>query len=339
MKKMRDSKFEILRIISIIFIVISHYSLWGDWDNANKFKYLVYQPLGQIGVCVFVLISGYFLSSRVLSARDGWQRANKLWLKTLIYSWIIFIITISLIGVEDISITKILMAIFPVVFGEYWFITEFIVLMLFAPLLNRMVASLNKKELKYYIGIIVFISAILPLFVKNLRPFGDMNSATILVAVYLIAGYLKKYNIRLNVSVSWCMFFGGIILELISIFVLRDHGDKMIHFTYGIIPMISAIGLFNVGISMKSFHNSFINYIASSVLAAYLITENPFIRMWLWNKALHISRLQNCSYFAFLLCGIIISILLVVVCCLIDKIYETVKIFSITKKIQEKKRQ
>lgn len=60
MKKVRDSKFEILRIISMIFIVISHYSLWGKWNDANKFKYLVYQPLGQIGVCVFVLISGYF---------------------------------------------------------------------------------------------------------------------------------------------------------------------------------------------------------------------------------------------------------------------------------------
>ena len=61
--------------------------------------------------------------------------------------------------------------------------------------------------------------------------------------------------------------------------VLRNHGDKMIHFTYGIIPMVSAFVLFNIGISMKSLYNKFINYIASSVLAAYLITEDPFIRM------------------------------------------------------------
>lgn len=30
MKRVRDSKFELLRIVSMIFIVISHYSLWGD---------------------------------------------------------------------------------------------------------------------------------------------------------------------------------------------------------------------------------------------------------------------------------------------------------------------
>lgn len=107
--------------------------------------------------------------------------------------------------------------------------------------------------------------------------------------------------------------------------VLRNHGDKMIHFTYGIIPMVSAFGLFNIGISMKSFYNKFINYIASSVLAAYLITEDPFIRIWLWNDFLHVSKLQNYNYFFFLLYGIVISILLVIVCWLIDKIYEQIE--------------
>ena len=333
MKKVRDPKFEILRIISMIFIVISHYSLWGKWNDANKFKYLVYQPLGQIGVCVFVLISGYFLSSRVLSAKDGWRRANKLWLKTLVYSWIIFIAVISTMEFKNISITTILTAIFPVVFGEYWFITEFIILMLFVPILNQMLVSLNKKELKYYIGIIVFGSTILPLFVKNLRPFGNMNSAIAIIAVYLIAGYIKKYNIKLSKLISWSMFLGGIVIELLSIFILKNYDAKMIHFTYGFIPLISAIGLFNVGISMKSFHNKFINYIASSVLAAYLITENPLLRMWLWNKFLHISKLQNYNYLLFLLYGMVISILLVVLCCLIDKIYEKIEAIVVAKKL------
>lgn len=39
--------------------------------------------------------------------------------------------------------------------------------MLFVSLLNRMLTSLNKNELKYYIGIIAFISTVLPLFVSK----------------------------------------------------------------------------------------------------------------------------------------------------------------------------
>lgn len=89
-----------------------------------RYKYLIYQPLGQIGVCVFVFISDYFLSSRVLNAKDGWQRAKKLWIKTLIYSWLIFVVVISITGLKNLSIAKILIAIFLVVFGEYWFITN-----------------------------------------------------------------------------------------------------------------------------------------------------------------------------------------------------------------------
>lgn len=80
--------------------------------------------MGQIGVCVFVFISDYFLSSRVLNAKDGWQRAKKLWIKTLIYSWLIFVVVISITGLKNLSIAKILIAIFLVVFGEYWFITN-----------------------------------------------------------------------------------------------------------------------------------------------------------------------------------------------------------------------
>lgn len=33
MKRVRDSKFELLRIVSMIFIVISHYSLWGGMEG------------------------------------------------------------------------------------------------------------------------------------------------------------------------------------------------------------------------------------------------------------------------------------------------------------------
>lgn len=65
-----------------------------------------------MGICVFVFISGYFLSSRVLSAKDGWQRAKKLWIKTLIYSWLIFVVIISITGLKNLPIAKILTAIF-----------------------------------------------------------------------------------------------------------------------------------------------------------------------------------------------------------------------------------
>ena len=44
MKRIRDSKFELLRIVSMVFIVISHYSLWGK--ETYRYKYLIYQPLG-----------------------------------------------------------------------------------------------------------------------------------------------------------------------------------------------------------------------------------------------------------------------------------------------------
>lgn len=59
----RDSRFELLRIISMFLIIIYHYGLYGNWNNSSL-KTQIFSPWGQIGVSLFVLISGYFLSTQ-----------------------------------------------------------------------------------------------------------------------------------------------------------------------------------------------------------------------------------------------------------------------------------
>lgn len=54
----RNSKFELLRILSMVMIIMSHYQLYGK----VRFEYSkILAPLGQIGVGIFVMISAYFL--------------------------------------------------------------------------------------------------------------------------------------------------------------------------------------------------------------------------------------------------------------------------------------
>ena len=66
MKKVRNSNIELIRIISMLFIVVSHYTVHNGVDNTtlslgiNRFL-LEITTLGNIGVILFVLISGYYL--------------------------------------------------------------------------------------------------------------------------------------------------------------------------------------------------------------------------------------------------------------------------------------
>ncbi|MBP3920714.1 MAG: acyltransferase family protein [Bacilli bacterium] len=65
MKKERNSNLEILRIISMIFIVISHWNVHSglkDAINVNFVNQFIINNtvLGNIGVIIFFMITGYF---------------------------------------------------------------------------------------------------------------------------------------------------------------------------------------------------------------------------------------------------------------------------------------
>ena len=65
MKKHRNTNIELLRIISILMIVLSHYSVHSGISRNmlslgwNRFL-LEITSLGNIGVIFFVLITGYY---------------------------------------------------------------------------------------------------------------------------------------------------------------------------------------------------------------------------------------------------------------------------------------
>ena len=64
--KDRQMNFELLRIISMIFILLHHYSLKGgllsiENITTNKFIGEFIYIGGKVGVVIFILISGYFL--------------------------------------------------------------------------------------------------------------------------------------------------------------------------------------------------------------------------------------------------------------------------------------
>lgn len=91
--KKRDSRFELVRIISMIMIVAYHYTMYGNWnkESFNTVKIQFFRPWGQVGVALFVMITGYFLANRKSGLNKLWNRAKRIWIKTLIYSWIILL--------------------------------------------------------------------------------------------------------------------------------------------------------------------------------------------------------------------------------------------------------
>ena len=71
MRIQRQSGIELLRLVAMLGIVLSHWGGHGSWelstDNAylaNKVFLQLTQFLGEVGNCIFFLITGYFSYNR-----------------------------------------------------------------------------------------------------------------------------------------------------------------------------------------------------------------------------------------------------------------------------------
>lgn len=139
--KERNSSLEILRLICMLGIVIMHTS--GPMINyASGFNVLWIQienGLFQAGVSIFVIISGYF------GIKTTFERVLKLELKVWGYSIISGTIIYFLI---DNSFLRLIKSVFPIITNKYWFLTGYMLLMLFAPFINSAIEKMEKEQYK-----------------------------------------------------------------------------------------------------------------------------------------------------------------------------------------------
>lgn len=279
--KQRNSNLELLRIVSMLFVVLSHYSVYEPWQNLQTASIplsvacSIYRLLGEIGVDLFVLITGYFLINRKDNFGNAVKRVAKLWTEVWFYS--ILTCIIGIIYLKDTSLKEIITSVFPIIFNKYWFVTAYVMLMLLVPFINKVVGSLDKKE---YLTLLIFITIFAGVFpIIGNRIFGQETGFSILLAVYLFGGYIRKYGLKIKVPsiyiyVLIIVIYMGMLSSLVILGKLTSFSGHFDRFMYGIFPLIEAVLIFLLVIELKPFTNKSINVIASSVFSTYLVTQN-----------------------------------------------------------------
>ena len=161
MKFERKSNIELLRIISMIFIIWHHYTLHGgilyvNYSNPNKYIAEAIYLLGKVGVNEFILISGYFL----IKSKFKIKKLVKIELQILCYTLLFLILYI----VMDKHINKkmIQQTFFPIIFNAYWFMTAYIGMYILSTFINKLIINLNKNEFKLLLIILLIMLSILP---------------------------------------------------------------------------------------------------------------------------------------------------------------------------------
>lgn len=281
-KKERDSNMELLRILSMFFVLGLHVNFVaiqgpGTEDvisnGVNAYARLFSEALCIGAVNTFVLISGWF---GIKASLKGFFR--------LVFQCF-FIGTLILIGLtiyqhsfEFFSIDSVLLRT-----DSLWFIYAYIGLFILSPVLNAYLEKANKKELGNVILGFYLLQTTIAWYRGFVGWYSNGYSTLSFIGLYLLAQYIKRYPSFINKLPTGVIFLIAILcvaFNATSAFVFEylgraDYAGLMFSYLNPLV-ILSAVSLV-LAFSKLKIKSKAINWVASSSLAVYLVHGHPSI--------------------------------------------------------------
>lgn len=335
--KSRNISVDILKILSMAMVIILHTKTYGLMGVSLKPTDGVYwvvwtlQFLSIVAVNCFVLISGYFTSASTSPLSP--KKLFKLWLQVEIFSVGIYLIMCAIpnSGVE-FGFGQLLVQVFPIMSNQYWFFTCYFVLMIISPFLNRFINTMEQKEFKKCILILLTLFVLVPSF----NVFGDSfdtskgYSVAWFMVLYLVAAYLRRYPLPKKpygvfyIAISVISVLANAVLDRLSdnLSLFGQARDILIRYNC-ITVFVASVCLFlfflHHPIKKENAVGKLVTGTAAVSFTVYLIHEHPAIRMLLWGDIIKLYETTN-SIPAYLLRSLIAVIGIFVVGTVLGKI-------------------
>ena len=309
MSQTRNSSIELLRMLCITMIIVLHAVEHNHCCDGVSGALL--SAIGNCGVTIFVLITGYYGLS---------FNPHKLFhLRNIASFYLLCALLLELYMGSPVSGNNIFSVIFPVISGKYWFLTSYVLLIIFSPYINRLLETLSNNRFKILVIVLILVFYIIPSFLKHYIG-GDGKNIIYMASVYIMGRYIARVKFAENVKKT---SLSTIFIACITVIVVLDYLKKnigisdyllashLIHKLDGdnsIFILIASTSLFLL-FSRLTFHNVVINQIAKSVFAIYILEwlARPFLLQYLNLTLLNI-YLQPIATIGFsigvyLLCG------------------------------------
>lgn len=324
-KNARMANLELLRCIAMMMVVVLHYlgkgGLLGDMTagslEAKGIVAWVLESFCIVAVNVYMLISGYFLSSSSFKI----SRLVKLWLQVWFYSVGIGLLAAvtGILPVEEFDTHYLLTLMFPVSMGHYWFMTAYIFLYLLLPLIGLAVQKMTKQQMQLTLGGLLLVFCVL----KSILPFrmemdGQGYDCLWYVCVFLTAAYIRRFGLPI-LEKKWrgiCLYVVAglaifaetmclhqVYLKTGSLELIMKVATEYNH----VFPFLASLGLFMTFLATKVSGGiaKIVNRIAPYTLGVYLLHENMGVR-YAWQNWLGANKINSVP-------GVIVGTLTVVV--------------------------
>lgn len=338
-KMKRERNFEVLRTVAMFFIVVYHcltHGVGGEYGFSTvqpaSLSNLLFSDFmlvfSSIAVNLYVMISGYFL----VDLNFKLSRIVRTWVISCFYLFIITLLFISF-GFEPFSIVTIGKSFFPLSTDAYWFVTQYIGLLILSPFLSIMLKQLTYRQyVSLLIGGAFICLAIIPDFPLGRRfHVAHGNSLFSFAYLFVVAGFIRHHLEQLPLKK---LLAAMIVVVLITIAYelfagTQQNTSHLVWLDYNGLPFVLSVLVFILGKQIQVPENGLWNglvKLAPYTFGVYLIHDHLLVRGWLWNS---LSLTSQCEEWVFPLIVIGICLLIFLTCSLIEAIRK--KVFEISR--------
>ena len=294
----RQSGIELLKIIALFLIVISHVT--QSLENESLQSGIIHlgqattdiqililtllRQAGALGNNIFFVSSTWFLAEKTgYGRRKAFSILGTVWGISILMLSIYLCICPSVLTMQDI-----IKQILPTCFANNWYMTCYIIFLFIYPWLNKLLALTDQKQM---LRMVIF-SSLLWIIADYFKADLFFSSSLILwITIYILIFYLKTYcrKSMSNIKTGYALILVGILGYIAQVIVTNYVGmhlckafaTKLLRWNNNCCPfyIMIAIGAIIIAIQTR-YKNIVINYISGLSMFGYLFHENYLFRRY-----------------------------------------------------------
>lgn len=258
----------------------------------------------------------------MINSKITLKKIVKLWLPIFFWSLFLYLLMSRIEG-YGLSLKNLIKSIFPITFSQYWFMTSYFFMYLLIPILNVVVKSIKSKQ-----QLILSILLGMTLIISGFKWFGRCAGSSLIAfcVVYCFGSLIRlnqsKINKIWNNNIYYLFLLYLMLIEVPLIFYFLTNkiifwkiGQKFAFDYSTLFIVLVAILIFLIIMRSNVRYNALINRIATVMFGIYLISDNNYVREWLWDTVLHMRVMFRSSYvigyvlimvsIVFIVCGVL----------------------------------
>lgn len=281
----RNYGIDIVKIIAMFFVALTHVTYVGtgfldiDLDSSLKSGMLCFiEALALTCINLFVLSTGFLYYNKKVK----YSRVIYIWIQTVFWS-VVMAVVVFVFKKDDLSIFEVIKSALVISFNKYWYVCSYLILMIFAPLLNDFVHKSSGKTLGLFIVVVGALYSLDSFFGQESFVLSGGFSSLWLMYIFVIGATVKKYDILKRVNIRICLPL-ALMLVGIQTFLLFNRNsivfnEYLLSYTYFTV-FSSAIFLFlclaKIKIKGKNTKKA-VKSISAASFAVYLTHTQPLL--------------------------------------------------------------